>query len=122
MAMNQELLFTTALSLLKGIGPITAKKLTAHCGSVEAIFNERISALKKNPNIGDALAQQTLRLFNAQEQLIIELLSQREYVHIDELNRTLDLERNQLSSLLMNLELDQVIKLFPGMRFSLRKG
>ena len=67
-------------------------------------------------------AQQTLRLFNAQEQLIIELLSQREYVHIDELNRTLNLKRNQLSSLLMNLELDQVIKLSPGMRYSLRKG
>lgn len=47
MAMNQELLFTIALSLVKGIGPITAKKLIAHCGSVEAIFNERLSALKK---------------------------------------------------------------------------
>lgn len=41
MAMNQELLFSIALSLIKGVGPITAKKLIAHCGGVEAVFNEK---------------------------------------------------------------------------------
>ena len=66
--------------------------------------------------------QQSLRLFNAQEQLIVELLRKREHIHVDELNRILPLDHNQLSTILMNLELDQVIKLSPGMLYSLRNG
>ena len=45
--MSQELIFQLALSLIKGIGPITAKKLIAYCGGPEAVFKEKIANLKK---------------------------------------------------------------------------
>ena len=43
--MSQELIFQLALSLIKGVGPITAKKLIAYCGSPEAAFKEKITNL-----------------------------------------------------------------------------
>ena len=57
-AMSQELVFQLALSLIKGVGPITAKKLIAYCGGSEAVFKEKISNLKKIPSIGLVLAQE----------------------------------------------------------------
>ena len=46
--MSQELVFQLALSLIKGVGPVTAKKLIAYCGGSEAVFKEKISNLKKS--------------------------------------------------------------------------
>jgi excinuclease UvrABC nuclease subunit len=44
-AMSQELVFQLGLSLIKGVGPVTAKKLIAYCGGYEAVFKEKISNL-----------------------------------------------------------------------------
>tara|TARA_B100001059_G_scaffold86970_1_gene85172 strand:+ start:7105 stop:8643 length:1539 start_codon:yes stop_codon:yes gene_type:complete len=70
--MSQELVFQLGLSLIKGVGPVTAKKLIAYCGGPEAVFKEEISNLKKIPTIGSALAneiQNPTVLKRAQEEI-----------------------------------------------------
>lgn len=70
--MSQELVFQIGLSLIKGIGPITAKKLIAYCGGSEAVFKEKISILKTIPNIGNVLAEEIQNssvLIRAEEEL-----------------------------------------------------
>ena len=56
--MSQELVFQLGLSLIKGVGPVTAKKLIAYCGGYEAVFKEKISNLKKISTIGGVLAKE----------------------------------------------------------------
>lgn len=56
--MNKELLFHIALTLVKGIGPVNAKKLVAYCGGVEAVFKEKLKAIEKIPNVGRGLAKE----------------------------------------------------------------
>lgn len=56
--MSQELIFQLALSLIKSVGPITAKKLIAYYGGPEAVFKEKIANLKKIPTIGNVLAKE----------------------------------------------------------------
>ncbi len=55
------LLYQIAITLIPGIGDITAKKLISHCGSAEAVFSEKHSALLRIPGIGDALASSVVR-------------------------------------------------------------
>ena len=42
--MKNNLIFQIGLTLIRSIGPITAKKLISHCGSVEAVFQEKKTA------------------------------------------------------------------------------
>ncbi|MCX7548831.1 DNA-processing protein DprA [Xanthomarina sp. F1114] len=49
---ENNLLYILALQHVPNIGDITAKKLIAHCGSVEAIFNEKKQNLLKIDGIG----------------------------------------------------------------------
>ncbi len=56
--MNNNLHYQIGATLIKGIGPINAKKLISYLGGVEAIFNEKTEILKKIPGIGDALAHE----------------------------------------------------------------
>jgi len=51
------LLYELALSRIFGVGPRTAKKLVAYCGSVEAVFTEKRTKLMKIPGIGAHLAK-----------------------------------------------------------------
>ncbi len=53
--MKEALLHQIALSQLSGIGGITAKKLVAYCGGVEAVFKEKKSHLIKIPGISHAI-------------------------------------------------------------------
>ena len=39
--MKNDLIFQIGLTLIPGIGPVTAKKLISYCGSVEAVFKEK---------------------------------------------------------------------------------
>ena len=56
--MSQEILkYKIGLSLLPKIGNVTAKKLIAYTGSIEAVFREKRRNLKKIPGIGSALAE-----------------------------------------------------------------
>lgn len=50
---SNELLYQIGITLIPGIGDISGKKLIAYCGSPEAVFSEKRSALKKIPGIGD---------------------------------------------------------------------
>ena len=56
--MSQELINYLRLSLLKGIGPVHAKKLVSYCGSAEGVFSETAAHLQKIPNIGPFLVKQ----------------------------------------------------------------
>ena len=49
---TNELLYVLALQHVAKIGDITAKKLIAHCGSVEAVFKEKKQNLLKIDGIG----------------------------------------------------------------------
>jgi DNA processing protein len=55
--LNQQLLYKIGITLIPGIGDITAKKLIAYCGGVEAVFKEKIKGLLKVPGIGQTLAE-----------------------------------------------------------------
>ncbi|MDR0830454.1 MAG: DNA-processing protein DprA [Prevotellaceae bacterium] len=56
-----SLLHATALTFIKGIGPISAKTLLAHFGSFEAVFAENSAVLAKIPRIGNLLADQKIK-------------------------------------------------------------
>ncbi|MCK9617693.1 MAG: DNA-processing protein DprA [Lentimicrobiaceae bacterium] len=71
--MNNSLLqYKVALTFLPGIGDITAKKLIAYCGSVEAVFKEKKRNLLKIPGIGEVLAEAVTGnqvLYKAEEEM-----------------------------------------------------
>lgn len=52
---NDPLIYNIGITLLPGVGDITAKNLIAYCGSAEAVFNEKKSHLEKIPGIGTIL-------------------------------------------------------------------
>ena len=52
---EQQLLYTLALQHVPKIGDITAKKLIAHCGSVEAVLKEKRQNLLKIDGIGSIM-------------------------------------------------------------------
>ncbi len=52
-----SLVYQIALTLLPGVGDITAKKLVSYCGSVEAVFTEKYHRLLKIPGIGELTAK-----------------------------------------------------------------
>jgi len=53
--MDNTLRYQIALSMIPGVGGITAKKLISYCGGVEALFREKKHALMKIPGIGNVL-------------------------------------------------------------------
>lgn len=67
--MKTELYYLLALQNVKGIGAINAKKLIKHCGSAQAIFEEKTTLLNKIEGIGSYV------LNNLKEKTIFEGLS-----------------------------------------------
>jgi len=59
--MNEQLLYHIAITLIPNIGDVTAKKLIAHCGSSEQVFNEKKNLLEKIPGIGGVNAQKIIQ-------------------------------------------------------------
>ncbi|MDR3328758.1 MAG: DNA-processing protein DprA [Prevotellaceae bacterium] len=57
MAESEELLYQIALTLIPGVGSITAKKLIAYCGSARAALGSDKLRLQKIPSIGQVTAQ-----------------------------------------------------------------
>jgi DNA processing protein len=53
---NGGLHYKIALSMIPKIGPVTARRLVKHVGSVEGVFLEDKNRLKKIPGMGDYLA------------------------------------------------------------------
>lgn len=59
--MDQEtLLYVLALQNVSNIGDVNAKKLIAHCGSAQAVFNEKKQNLLKIDGIGTVIVQELL--------------------------------------------------------------
>lgn len=54
--MKKELIYQIAINHIPGIGGVTARRLISYCGGVEAVFREKLLALKKIPGIGEKLA------------------------------------------------------------------
>ncbi len=57
---ENELLYRIALTLIPNIGPVLSKNLIAYCGSPEAVFHQKKSALAKVPGIGPSKANDIL--------------------------------------------------------------
>jgi len=57
---SNSLKYYIAIELIPNVGSITAKKLIANCGGIEAVFTEKKSALSKIFGIGEILAQSIL--------------------------------------------------------------
>ena len=63
--MNQtEVKYAIALTLLKGVGSVNAKKLLAYCGSFEGVFKSRKQDLLKIPGIGTILVNKIFSQFS----------------------------------------------------------
>lgn len=57
LVVKNEQLYQVAITLIPGIGDITAKKLIAYCGGVEEVFSEKKVHLEKIPGVGAATAK-----------------------------------------------------------------
>ncbi len=57
MESHNELLYKIAISLIPGVGSVTARNLIAYIGSVEGVFREKEKNLLKIPGIGEINAQ-----------------------------------------------------------------
>ncbi len=56
-----NILYPIALTCIKGIGPMLAKRLIEHLGSAERIFREKRGMLERTPGIGQTLAEAIIR-------------------------------------------------------------
>ena len=65
MIQENDLIYKIALSLVKGVGDVTAKKLISHCGSAELVFKENKKSLQSIPNIN----KKTIDFINSAESL-----------------------------------------------------
>lgn len=58
---NNSLAYKIAISLIPGIGAVTARNLIAYVGSVEGVFQEKEKNLIKIPGVGEVNAQKVVR-------------------------------------------------------------
>lgn len=58
---DEEMIYCMALTMIPGIGGITAKKLIANCGSAKSVFHEQRSVLQKIPGIGEKTSRSLSR-------------------------------------------------------------
>ncbi|MBK8701849.1 MAG: DNA-protecting protein DprA [Saprospiraceae bacterium] len=57
----KETMYRIALTMVPNIGPVLSKNLMGYCGSAEAVFREKRSALSRIPGIGAAKAADILK-------------------------------------------------------------
>lgn len=55
--MDERTLYLLALSLTKGLGPVSVKNLIAYCGSAKAVFETPKGKLMRTPGVGEQTAQ-----------------------------------------------------------------
>jgi DNA processing protein len=53
---QNQLIYQIALTLIPGVGDVTAKNLISYCGSVEGVFKQKKSHLLKIPEVGKVTA------------------------------------------------------------------
>lgn len=85
---TEDLLYKIAISLIPGIGSVTARNLIAYVGSVEGIFREKEKNLLKIPGIGEINAQRIANqnvIDQAKNEVDFILKNQiRPYFYLDE--------------------------------------
>ncbi|HBF88067.1 MAG TPA: DNA-protecting protein DprA [Bacteroidales bacterium] len=59
--MDKDLIYKIGIGLLPGVGIITAKKLIAYLGSIEAVFKSTKSQLMKVPDVGSVVADNIVK-------------------------------------------------------------
>jgi len=64
---NPELLYQIALTRIPNVGDVIAKNLLAYCGSAQAVFKAKKSALLKIPQVGEIVAGYILENQNNME-------------------------------------------------------
>lgn len=66
---DEKLKHEIALTLIPGVGSVIAKNLVSYCGSPEAVFRSKESALLKIPEVGKVVASQIINhtVFEAAE-------------------------------------------------------
>jgi DNA processing protein len=88
MEASDDLAYKIAISLIPGIGSVTARNLIAYIGSVEGVFKEKEKNLRKIPGIGEVNAQRVIRqnvLDRAQRELeFIAKKGIKTYFYLDE--------------------------------------
>ncbi len=84
---DDSLLYKIGISLIPGVGSITAKKLIEHFGGIEEIFREKENNLQKLSGIGTSLAKniatQNVLKRAEQEILFLEKNHIRSYFYFD---------------------------------------
>jgi len=53
---KQQLIYRIGLTLLSGVGPVSAKNLIGYCGSCQSVFEKSLKELSKVPGIGKKMA------------------------------------------------------------------
>ncbi len=87
--MDDDFLYRIGITLIPGVGSVSAKSLIAHCGSAEAVFKEKKSALQKVPGIGiksaKSIAEQSVltRAENELEFIVREKVTPLYYLNKD---------------------------------------
>ena len=79
--MHKDLKYQIGITLIDGVGDITAKKLIAYCGGVEAVFSEKKSALLKIPDIGSTAANAVLS-----QRVLAQAEKEIEFIHNRDIN------------------------------------
>ena len=54
---ESDLIYKIAISRIKGVGDITAKKLISYCGSADLVFKENKKSLESIPNINKKIIE-----------------------------------------------------------------
>ena len=57
MSYKSDLIYKIAISRIKGVGDIIAKKLISHCGSANLVFKENKKSLESIPNINKKIIE-----------------------------------------------------------------
>jgi len=60
---DDQLKYRIAITMIRNVGNVLAKNLISYCGSVEAVFKEKVSHLEKIPGVGSIVAK-SVKAFN----------------------------------------------------------
>ena len=87
---EEELIHLMALSQLKGIGPIVAKKLIAHCGGSREVFDEKEKHLKNIPGVGGVTAATVKR----SKEAFVKAESEMDFIYREGIDAVTYLDEN----------------------------
>lgn len=94
--MSKDLQYKIGITLIPGVGHVTAKTLIAYCGSAEAVFKEKGATLRKIPDIGSITADAILNqdvLKRAEEE--IDFIEKNEIIPLFYLDKNYPLRLKQ---------------------------